>query len=119
MKRNRLWMLAMMLASISALLTEPVFAQRADAGANSVVGTAQVRIPLLHKLVKSKPLLPHRGFAADGRRHGSAKSASKFTLCAFNTVNYGTTLYNLPTDGSDPVAMDGNFSAIFQMQSAA
>lgn len=119
MKRNRLWMLAMMLASISALLTESVFAQRADAGANSVVGTAQVRIPLLHKLVKSKPLLPYRGFAADGRRNGPAKSASKFTLCAFNTVNYGTTLYNLPTDGSDPVAMDGNFSAIFQMQSAA
>lgn len=119
MKRNRLWMLAMMLASISALLTEPVFAQRADAGANSVVGTAQVRIPLLHKLVKSKPLLPDRGFATKGQRNVAAKSASKFTLCAFNTVNYGTTLYNLPTDGGDPVAMDGNFSAIFQMQSAA
>lgn len=119
MKRNRLWMLAMMLASISVLLPEPVFAQRADVGANSVVGTAQVRIPLLHKLVKSKPLLPNRGFAADGRRNGPAKSASKFTLCAFNTVNYGTTLYNLPTDGGDPVAMDGNFSAVFQMQSAA
>lgn len=119
MKRNRLWMLAMMLASISALLTEPVFAQRADAGANSVVGTAQVRIPLLHKLVKSKPLLPHRDFATKGQRNVAAKSASKFTLCAFNTVNYGTTLYNLPTDGGDPVAMDGNFSAIFQMQSAA
>ena len=119
MKRNRLWMLAMMLASISALLPEPVFAQRADAGANSVVGTAQVRIPLLHKLVKSKPLLPNRGFAADGRRNGPAKSASKFTLCAFNTVNYGTTLYNLPTDGGDPVAMDGNFSVVMQMQSAA
>lgn len=116
------WALAFALGLIAVSHSPSAYCQETRLQGDTRLDAAQPRIPLFHRLVRSKPLMAAQTTGQPGSATPivKSKSASKFTLCAFNTDLYmQTSLYALPTDGGAPQAVRNGFSSIFRMQSAS